>query len=97
MCADENNMVERRTAPTLVVLLLLVLAAAIFSYLWAYGVDPSLVAGHLAQPRDSDVDSRPRQMLFAFSAIFGCFLFFGGILRWTSHRQLRRIDAMSAE
>ncbi|HWB55036.1 MAG TPA: hypothetical protein VG722_12615 [Tepidisphaeraceae bacterium] len=80
---------------TPVVLLLLLIASVVLSYLWAYAVSDALVAGHLMQASSDSADSRPAQMRQAFFVIAGTFLVIGVLVRWISARQLRRIDAMN--
>lgn len=82
---------------TPVVVTLLLVAAGVASYLWAYALSDALVAGHLMDPLDEAVDPRPHQMKTAFFVIAGTFLVIGLIVRSISARHMRRIDAMVDE
>ncbi|HEY1685416.1 MAG TPA: hypothetical protein VGG19_11680 [Tepidisphaeraceae bacterium] len=82
---------------TLAVVILLLLAAGVFSYLWAYALSDALVAGHLMSPLESGTDPRPQQMQLAFEVILGVLAFITISLKWLSYRHLRRIDAMNRE
>jgi hypothetical protein len=80
---------------TILVLILLVLAAAVFSYLWAYALGDAMVAGHLSAPVESGPDMRPGEMEHAFIVIMSVLLLGAAFLKWSSGRQIRRIDAMN--
>jgi hypothetical protein len=82
---------------TLAVVILLLLASGVFSYLWAYALSDALVAGHLMSPLDFETDPRPEQMKFAFEVILGVLAFIAISLKWFSYCHLRRIDAMNRE
>ena len=76
---------------------MLVLAAATFSYLWAYAATDALVAADV-MPRWADgTDPRPRRLAVTFAGVLGAFLVAGTTARLLSGRQLRRIDAMTEE
>jgi hypothetical protein len=84
-------------AGTLVVLLMLVLAAGTFSYLWAYAVTDALIEAGITSPWAAGTDPRPRRLGVAFAGLLGAFLVVGMVARVLSGRQLRRIDAMAEE
>lgn len=86
-----------RAGKTLPVLLMLVLAAATFSYLSAYAVSDALVSADVLKRWPAGTDPRPRWMAVTFAAVMSCFLVAGTAARALSRRQLRRIDAMSEE
>jgi len=79
---------------TLSVVGLLVAAALIMSYLWAYAVTNALVAAEFVSRWQPDHDPRPMRMCIGFIALMTVFTFVAGIARWMSKRQLRRIDEM---
>lgn len=82
---------------TLAVLMVLVTAAATFSYLWAYAVTDALVMADV-MPRWADgTDPRPRRMGTTFAGLLGAFVLAGTAARVLSGRQIRRIDAMTEE
>jgi hypothetical protein len=96
-CTDEYTR-SSSLGRTFAVLALLILAAAFFSYLWAYALSDALVAGHLiTMPTNSGTDPRPGQMEYAFVVIMSVLLLIAGLLKWSSGRQIRRIDAMNRE
>jgi hypothetical protein len=79
---------------TVNVLVLLTVVAAVFSYLGAYAGANALLKAELIEHWPPGHDPRPRWMLIGFCAVLAAFLFVGGLLRWSSNRQLRRLDAM---
>jgi type II secretory pathway component PulM len=79
------------------VLVLLLGAALIFSYLVSYALTNALVAANLMQHWTPGHDPRPRRMLLGFASLMLSFLAFGAIARWLSKRQLARIDQMEEE
>jgi hypothetical protein len=93
---DENDGAASKRK-TLAVLLLLLITALVLSYLWAYGLSDALAAGLLMSPVGPDSDPRPVEMAQTFGVIMALFLFGAGMLKWTSSRQLKRIDAMNRE
>jgi hypothetical protein len=95
-CIDEyprNSSLLR----TVGVLALLLLAAGVFSYLWAYALGDAMVAGHLTTATESATDPRPGQMEYAFIVLMSIWLLIAGFMTWSSARQIRRIDAMNRE
>lgn len=93
--AAENADAGPRAGKTLLVLLMLVLAAATFSYLSAYAVSDALVSADVLKPPSAGPDPRPRWMAVTFAGVMGAFLAVGLTARLASGRQLRRIDAMT--
>ena len=96
LCTDEN-VPASTLGKSLAVVVLLLIAAAVLSYLWAYALNDALVAGHFAMSLNSDNDPRPGQMETAFAVILSVLFLTAGLLKWTSSRQIRRIDAMNGE
>lgn len=86
-----------RKPRTLIVLLMLVLAAGTFSYLWAYAVPDALIAAEVLSRWPEGKDPRPQRLGVAFAGLMGTFLIFGVAARFLSGRQMRRIDAMGDE
>lgn len=80
---------------TLLVLLMLVLCAATFSYLWAYAVPDALMSADVVARWPAGSDPRPRRLGITFASVMTCFLGLGIAARVLSGRQLRRIDAIS--
>jgi hypothetical protein len=95
--SDEMDAIPLRKPNTINVLVLLLVAAMVFSYLGAYAATNALVAANLLSPWPSDQDPRPKWMLDGFAALLSIFIFTGGLLKWSSSRQLRRFDAMEHE
>lgn len=97
MYRTDENPRQSTSIKTVGVLLLLIVAAAILSYLWAYALSDALIAGHLMTADDAGVDARPAQMREAFFVITSILTVSAGFLKWISARHLRRIDAMNRE
>jgi amino acid permease len=79
---------------TLTVLLTLLAAAGLFSWLGAYALTNALISAEAIPPWTGQ-DPRPRWMAILFVSILTGFLVIGSIFRFMSSRQLRHIDAMS--
>lgn len=94
---DHDNFVPAPEARprTLTVLMLLSVAALVFSYLGAYALTGALAAADVISQWPPDADPRPRNMLFGFVALLVLFTMTAGGFRLLSSRQLRRIDAMA--
>jgi len=84
----------QRGASTINVLVLLVVAAVVFSYLAAYALTNALLKAGLVDPWSPDHDPRPRWMLICFGIVMSLFLVMSALLRWSSNRQLRAMEAM---
>lgn len=76
---------------------LLILAAAVFSYLIAYAGAGALAAADVLRPWPPDHDPRMMWMASTFGTLLGLFAAGAIVARLTGSRQLRRIDAMSEE
>jgi TRAP-type C4-dicarboxylate transport system permease small subunit len=85
----------RRGARTLFAMLVLVSAAATFSYLSAYAVSDALVSADVMKRWPDGSDPRPRNMACVFAGVLTFFVAVGVIARTLTGRQLRQIDAMS--
>lgn len=88
-----DPMIEARPR-TLNVLVLLAAVALIFSYLGAYAVTNALVKADLLDKWPPGSDPRPRWMMISFAGMLGLFILAGGFLRWSTNRQLHRMDVM---
>jgi hypothetical protein len=82
---------------TTTVLGLLALTSLTFSYLGAYAVSGALVEADVIRGWRPDSDPRPLWLLTGFCVLLLTFMFFGGVARFISQRQLRQIDEMSTE
>lgn len=74
---------------------LLVTAAGVLSYLLAYAGADALMAADVLPSWPVDRDPRPRWLVFCFASLLGTFLLMGGLFRYLSRRQLRRIDGIA--
>lgn len=83
-----------RGASTLNVLVLLVVAAVVFSYLAAYALTNALLKAGLIEQWSTEHDPRPRWMLICFGVVLSLFLVMSALLRWSSNRQMRAMEAM---
>lgn len=79
---------------TVAVLGVLVVAAALFSYLGAYCVTNVLVQNDVLRAWAPGPDPRPRWMLFGFAGLLVVFSAAAALFRYASARQLKRIDEM---
>jgi hypothetical protein len=95
--SDEIDAPPLRKAHTMNVLVLLLVAAAVFSYLGAYAATNALVAANLLNPWPAGDDPRPRWMLDGFVSLLTLFTGVATFLKWSSGRQLRRLDAMEED
>jgi hypothetical protein len=95
-----NNYAESEFDPlehpprTMTVVCLLVAAAVIVSYLWAYALTNALVSADLMSRWQPGQDPRPMRMCVTFVTTMTVFTFVAGVAQWMSRRQLRRIDEM---
>jgi len=92
---DLDNPIPERRPRTLTVLGLLVAAAGLFSYLGAYAVADALVGSGVLSPWPIEHDPRPHWLLHGFVALMILFTLVGAAFRWTSGRQLHRIDEIA--
>jgi hypothetical protein len=79
---------------TVAVLGVLVVAAALFSYLGAYCATGVLVQNDVLRAWAPGSDPRPRWMLFGFAGLLALFSTAAVLFRFASARQLKRIDEM---
>lgn len=91
---DEGE-VRTEKPKTLVVLLLLVGAAAVLSFLGSYALSDVLVQADIVGKWTAGNDPRPRWMLTSFVVLLGGFTLIGMLARQASNSQLRRIDAIA--
>jgi hypothetical protein len=90
----EHMSVPERKANTLVVVVLLIVAAAVFSWLGAYPLTTALVSNDLVRAWPPDQDPRPTHLVVAFVSLLTVFFLAVGGMRLLSARQFRRIDGM---
>jgi hypothetical protein len=86
-----------RRPKTVAVLGMLSGVALIFSYLIAYCFVNALVSAEVMAPITPDHDLRPRLLIGSFAVLMVVFVGLAGVFRWTSRRQLKRIDEMETE
>jgi hypothetical protein len=84
-----------RVLGTIKVVLLLLAAAVLFSYLGAFALTNALVSADLLDHWPPGHDPRPRWMITGFAALTGAFTIIAGWLKWTSWRQMRRLDTIA--
>lgn len=84
-----------RAPRTATVLVFLAASAMIAAWLAVYALTNALIAVDLLVDWPRESDPRPAWMLRAFLGIFCVFGMVGGLFRWLSNRQLRRIDAIA--
>jgi hypothetical protein len=92
-CEEAVSSLTRLTQ-TLFVLCLLAVAALVFSYLGAFAVPGALVSADLMERWPIGRDPRPRWMMLSFSSLAGTFCCVGVLLKWSSWRQMKRLDAI---
>jgi hypothetical protein len=80
---------------TINVLILLAVAAMVFSYLGAYAITNALVSAGMLPRFAAEHDPRPLWMLMGFGALLVVFATFALLLRILSRRQLRSLDALA--
>lgn len=76
------------------VLCILIAAALIASYLWAYAVTDALIAVDLMTRWPPGHDPRPMRMCIGFISVMIVFTIIATIAQWISRRQLKHIDEM---
>ena len=79
------------------VVCMLVGAALIVSYLWAYALTDVLVAAELMTRWPPGRDPRPVRMCVGFVVVMGIITIGAAIAQWSSRRQIQRIDEMESE
>ena len=80
---------------TATVLLLLMIAAATFSYLGAYAVTTALANAEIIRPISHEHDPRLRWAMIGFVSLMCSFGVIAAVLRTVSRSQFRRIDQMN--
>jgi len=80
---------------TLVVLVLLIGAAGVMSFLCSYALSNVLIQADLLTAWKGGVDPRPKWLLMSFAVFLGGFGTLGAVARQMSQSQLKRIDAMA--
>lgn len=73
---------------------LLALAAAFFSYLWAYCLTDALVAADMMPPVTLEADPRPKWFVSTWFVLMVVFMFAGYLLQLVSRRELNSIAEM---
>ena len=82
---------------TITSLVMLLVAATIFSYLACFAIPHALVTADVLPAWPAGDDPRPRWMIRTFCALMGSFLLIFGWFRFLSWRQFRGIAAMERE
>lgn len=92
---DEHPADSASLSRTGLVVLLLVAAAALLSFLATYGVVGVLVEAEVLPPWPPQQDPRPRWLAVGFAGLLSVFLLVAVAVRQLSRWQLRQIDAMA--
>jgi hypothetical protein len=79
------------------VVVMLVAAALIMSYLGAYALTNALVAAEVVTRWPPGCDPRPMRMCISFIAMMSIFTLIAAIAQFMSRRQLKRIDEMEQD
>lgn len=82
---------------TFMVLALLVVAAATFSYLGAFAVTRALADANVIRAIPKDPDPRPLWAVISFAGLLAGFVLTALVMRYLSWRQFRRIDRIAEE
>lgn len=92
------NPVEERRPKTLFVLMLLSMAALVFSYLYAYCLTDALVAAEVLGPINSiDNDPRPRKLMTGWFVLMIVFSVGGWTMNRLSASDMRSLEAMEQD
>ncbi|HRK32461.1 MAG TPA: hypothetical protein PLD59_15460 [Tepidisphaeraceae bacterium] len=92
------NPIEERRPKTLFVLMLLSMAALVFSYLYAYCLTDALVAAEVMTPVSSvDNDPRPRTLMVGWIVLMITFGLLGWVMNRLSASEMRSLDELSRE
>lgn len=94
---DYDMIHEDRRPRTASVLLLLSLAALVFSYLWAYCLSDALVAADILAPISRENDPRPRWLVTSWLSLTALFIVFGWICRFATSRQMKALEQMEMD
>lgn len=92
---EDNLVPPSGWSKTLVVFLLLIIAALVFSYLAAFAVTGALANADLIEKWPARSDPRPRWMMMVFCSLSGAFVLIGGLTKIASWRQIKRLDEMA--
>jgi hypothetical protein len=93
---DFEPAVSRRPS-TFIVLILLGVIAAIFSYIIAFAMANALASAEVIAPWSTDHDPRLRWFAITFTLLAGSCLVLGMLARFISGRQLKSIDGVDEE
>jgi undecaprenyl pyrophosphate phosphatase UppP len=94
----EDSLAPPQVKPrTAAVIGLLVVAAAIFSYLVAYCLMNALVAAEIVPHWPAGRDPRPKVFLGSMTALLAAFTMVGFFFRTISRRHFNRIEQMEEE
>jgi hypothetical protein len=96
-CIEEGESCSARLAGTIKVVVLLLIVALLFSYLGAFALTNALVSVDLLDRWPANRDPRPAWMLKGFASLTAVFTILAVWLKWTTWRQLRRMDAMDKD
>ena len=92
---EELQEQEKKAPPkTRTVIGILIGAALIASYLWAYAITNALVAADVVSRWQPGHDPRPLRMCVGFIVMMILFTIVAFAAQWLSRRQLKRIDEM---
>ena len=73
---------------------MLIAAALIANYLWAYAITNALVAADVIPHWQPGRDPRPMRLCVGFVVMMSAFTGIAGMAQFMSRRQLKRIDEM---
>jgi hypothetical protein len=94
----QNEIRQRyRLMRTALVFGLLTVAALAFSYLGAFAISELLVRAGVIEPWTPDRDPRWHWMVVSFGTMTGGFCLIALLLKWTTGRQMKRLDALSED
>ncbi len=94
MFQSESEHLAQAPRRLLMPVVLLLMAGGVASYLACFALPNALVGAELMSPWPPNADPRPMWMLKTFCWIAGSLALLGGIMRFLSWRQCRRIDAI---
>jgi hypothetical protein len=97
LMSDERDGTGSGLPGTITVVVLLTLAALVFSYLGAFAVTGALVSADVISPPPAGEDPRFANMAKGFVALMTLFTGLATMVKLVSSRQLRKIDAMAEE
>ena len=89
---EENPPAKPHPLRTLTVIVLLLIAAMVFSYLGAFAVTDALVKADLIESWPVQHDPRMRWMMTGFGYCVGSFFVIAVLMKWSSWRQMRSLD-----